>query len=278
MVHIFRYNLKSQGVKMIEEEPISIEPLPDDFQNEQPEVAEDLTAAPARSNWRIWLAASGCAVLLCAGVFVGALTFAGPKIVQQFIPQHIQTAEASPYVQVHNNTMGDPGAPVHIVEYVDFQCPYCRKFWQETEPQLIEEYVKTGKVYFEYRAYTFLGHESVSAAEAAYCAGDQNKFWEYHDTLFTNWTGENVGDFTKEKLIKYANALKLDTAQFTTCLNGEKHKKTVDLDMVSAKEDGVFATPTFLINGVKMEGAQPFHALKEIIESILNGNIDTQDL
>ncbi len=173
--------------------------------------------------------------------------------------------------------MGDPNAPVHIIEYGDFQCPYCLQFWTETEPQLIEEYVNTGKVYFEFRSFPIIGPESAWAAEGAYCAGDQNKFWEYHDTLFTNWTGENVGDFTKEKLIQYAEVLGLNMAEFESCLSEEKYKEKVEQDQAQAEADGVHATPTFFINGFKVEGSQPFSILKDLIEQALNGNLDTQN-
>ena len=230
----------------------------------------------SRPSWVIWIAASGCVVLLCAAVFVGVLIFAGPQFVQQFLPDNVQVAEEFPREVTQSNTMGDPNAPVHIVEYSDFQCPFCLKFWSETEPQLIEEYVNTGKVYFEYRSFAFLGPESEWAAEGAYCAGDQNKFWEYHDTLFTNWTGENAGDFTQDKLIQYAKALDLNMAEFEACLNEEKHKGTVEQDKAQADADGVHATPTFFINGFKIEGAQPFDILKELIEQALDGNLGTQ--
>ncbi len=176
-----------------------------------------------------------------------------------------------------SNTMGDPKAPVYIVEYGDYQCPFCLKFWSETEPQLIAEYVNTGKVYFEYRTYPIIGPESFTAAEGSYCAGDQGKFWEFHDTLFTNWTGENVGDFTQDKLIQYANALNLNAAEFESCLSAEKYKGRVEQDKAQAEADGVHATPTLFINGVKVEGAQPFHALKQYIEDALNGNLNTEN-
>ena len=230
----------------------------------------------SKPKWMIWIAAGGCVVLLCAAIFVGALIFIGPKFVQQFIPEKIQIAEELPRETTAINTMGDPNAPVHIIEYGDFQCPYCLKFWSDTEPLLIEEYVNTGKVYFEFRSIPFLGTESVWAAEGAYCAGDQNKFWEYHDTLFTNWTGENVGDFTQDKLIQYAEALDLNITKFESCLSEEKHKGTVEQDKAQAAADGVHATPTLLINGFKVEGAQPYDILKDFIEQALNGNLDTQ--
>lgn len=231
----------------------------------------------SKLNWKIWIGAGGCAIFLCATVFVGVLIYAGPEFVQQFIPENIQVVDESPQAVTQNNTMGDPNAPVHIIEYGDFQCPFCLKFWTETEPQLIKEYVNTGKVYFEYRAFPIIGPESVWAAEGAYCAGDQNKFWQYHDTLFTNWTGENVGDFTKEKLIKYAKALDLDMEEFESCLGEEKHKGTVEQDIAEAEASGVYATPTFFINGFKVEGSQPFSILKDLIEQALDGNLDTQN-
>ncbi|MBE0670881.1 MAG: DsbA family protein [Anaerolineales bacterium] len=230
-----------------------------------------------KRNWTIWLAAGGCLVFLCAVVFVGALIFVGPDIVQRFFPANVQVAEELPRAVTQSNSMGDPHAPVYIVEYGDFQCPYCLKFWEETEPQLIKEYVNTGKVYFEYRSFPILGPESFTAAEGAYCAGDQNKFWEFHDTLFTNWTGENVGDFTQEKLIQYAKALNLNSAKFESCLSEGKYKEKVEQDKAQGDADGVHATPTFFINGLKVEGAQPFEILKKYIEDALNGKLNTEN-
>jgi protein-disulfide isomerase len=261
--------------KLLEEPEMIEEQIPEDaIQNP---VEETLPKA-ARPNLRFWLATGGCVVLLCAAIFVGTLIVMGPKLVQQFIPQKIQITENILPVLAQSNTMGSPNAPVHIIEYGDFQCPFCLKFWTETEPQMIEEYVNTGKVYFEYRSIgSFLGPESGWAAEGAYCAGDQGKFWEYHDTLFANWTGENVGDFTKDKLLKYAAALNLNMTQFESCISGEKHKGTVEQDRAQADADGVHATPTLFINGVMYEGTPPFHALKYLIEQALNGNLDKQN-
>jgi len=258
------------GRIMIEEQPpLENQPTPE-TQNE-PVIVE-----PQKTNWRVWLAAGGCAVLLCAAVFVVTLIFVGPKFVQQFFPDKVEVAEELPRAVIQANTMGDPHAPIHIIEYGDFQCPYCLRFWNETEPLLIEEYVNTGKVYFEYRSFPFLGPESVLAAEGSYCAGDQGMFWEYHDTLYANWTGENVGDFTQENLIKYAKAVNLDVDAFETCLSEGTHKGTVEQDKAQAEADGVHATPTFLINGHILEGAQPFSVFKQFIEKILEGNFDSQ--
>ncbi|MBK8824289.1 MAG: DsbA family protein [Anaerolineales bacterium] len=241
---------------------------------EQPIVIEEEKSKPA---WTLWIAAGGCVVFLCAAVFVGTLIFIGPQFVQQLLPDQVQVAGELPRVVTQSNTMGNPDAPVHIIEYGDFQCPYCLKFWSETEPQLIEEYVNTDQVYFEYRAYPIIGPESSWAAEGAYCAGDQGRFWEFHDTLFANWSGENVGDYTKENLVKYAKALDLNMAEFESCLSEEKHKGTVEQDAAAAEANGIHATPTFFINGFKVEGAQPYSILKDLIEQALDGNLDTQN-
>jgi len=268
MVYFKVQSKNFRGVRMIED-PNPQEPthIP---------IEETLESTP-KSNWKIWLAAGGCVVFLCAAVFVGTLVIAGPRFVQKFIPEKIQVADNLPPLTAQSNAMGNPNAPVHIIEYGDFQCPYCLKFWSETEPLLIEEYVNTGKVYFEYRSVgEFLGPESGWAAQGAYCAGDQGKFWEYHNTLFANWTGENVGDFTPEKLSKYARALDLNMAEFESCISEEKHKGTVEQDAAEAEANGIRATPTFIINGVMIEGAQPYHAFKHFIDQALNGNLEEQ--
>jgi protein-disulfide isomerase len=230
---------------------------------------------PARPVWILWLALGSVLLLLCAAGFIGALIMAGPQFLNKYLPDSKPPVQALPRLIIQSNTMGNPNAPVHIIEYGDFQCPYCLKFWHETEPQLIKEYVNTGDVFFEYRTYAILGPESTLAAEGAYCAGDQNKFWEYHDTLFSNWTGENVGDFTKEKLIGYAKSIQLEMGSFQECLNTEKHKKTIENERVQAGIDEVTSTPTFIINGEKVEGSQSFEVMKHIIQEILDGGLNT---
>jgi protein-disulfide isomerase len=184
----------------------------------------------------------------------------------------VNTAVAGPISHPESifNTMGDPNAPVKIIEYADFQCPYCRRYWQETEPQIINTYVATGKVFYEYRSVgAFIGPDSASAAQAAYCAGDQSKFWEYHDVLYSNWTGENVGDFAPDKLQSYAATIGLDTKTFDDCLNRSKYANQIEQDVVNAKANGIHSTPSFLINNKLVEGAQPFTIFQQAIESAL---------
>ncbi|MEI7846890.1 MAG: thioredoxin domain-containing protein [Chloroflexota bacterium] len=172
--------------------------------------------------------------------------------------------------QVKFNGMGDPNAPVKIIEYSDFQCPYCAKFVTQTEQQLIDAYVATGKVYFEYHSFgEFIGAESARAAEAAYCAGDQEKFWDMHDIIFANQTGENVGAFTDKRLSAFATKLGLDETKFNDCFNNGKYASQVKQDGLDAAKAGVKATPSFLVNGTLVEGAQAFAAFQTEIDALL---------
>ncbi len=238
-------------------------------------------AAPPASNrkWIVLAVGGGCAILACAGlVIVLAGAFFAPNVSSQFSriisgAGGLQpTPLATSSVQQPGNTLGDPNAPVKIVEYADFQCPYCERYWRDTEPRIIEQYVKTGKVFYEYHSVGgFIGPESAAAAEAAYCAGDQGKFWQYHDTLFANWTGENVGDFSNDKLLQYAASVGLDEGAFSGCMSRGKYANRLLQDVADAKAAGIRGTPFFLINGKPLEGAQPFSVFQTAIEAALQG-------
>jgi protein-disulfide isomerase len=246
---------------------------------------------PVKNNSTIkWtaLGIGGCLVLIACLALALVLTaiYLQPEvggIFSQIIsgvkgtPNVTRVNTASPAVgsllQTKFNTLGDPNAPVKIIEYADFQCPYCRQYWQETEPQIINTYVATGKVFYEYRSVgAFIGPDSASAAEAAYCAADQNKFWEYHDTLYSNWTGENTGDFAPEKLRQYARTVGLNQNTFDKCVSQHKYAGQVQQDVKNAKADGIESTPSFLINGKIVQGAQPFDVFQQAIDSALKGN------
>jgi protein-disulfide isomerase len=241
----------------------------------------------SKIKWAALAIGGSCALVACAVlVLVLAERFFGPQIggiISQIqiglngtaVPTQVEIISPTdrPHPEANANTMGDPKAPVKITEYADFQCPFCVKYWQETEPQIITTYVATGKVFYEYRSVgAFIGSDSASAAEAAYCAGDQGKFWEYHDLLFSNWTGENVGDFSSDKLSQYAAAAGLDANKFDDCLSRGVHAGQIEQDVTDAKADGIRATPSFLINGKLVEGAQPFDVFQQTIESALKGN------
>jgi protein-disulfide isomerase len=215
-------------------------------------------------------------ILIIAGVAVIAIAIvllvALPSIIEASKPVgEIKEHPLMNRPQVKLNGMGDPNAPVKITEYSDFQCPYCGKFTIDTEQQLIDAYIATGKVYFEYHSMGgFIGTESARSAEAAYCAGDQGKFWEMHDIIFANQTGENVGDFTDKRLTAFASKLGLDMGVFNGCFTSGKYADQVNLFFAAGQQAGVKATPSFTINGKLVEGALPFSAFKTEIDALLN--------
>lgn len=165
--------------------------------------------------------------------------------------------------------MGDPDAPVTIVEYSDFQCPFCARFHHETLPQIVDEYVRSGQVRFEYRNFAFIGRESVEAANAALCAAEQGQFWLYADYLFANQTGENVGAFTEGRLQEIAQAAGLSMDEFEQCSSRNEMTDTVQAHYADALEQGVGSTPTFFVNGTEVRGAVPYADFQAAIEAAL---------
>ncbi len=168
-------------------------------------------------------------------------------------------------------TLGEPDAPVELVMWADFQCPFCGRFELQTLPQLRQQYVDTGKVKFVWRNFVNYGSESQDAVVAAYCAGEQDKFWEYHDTLYRNQSGVDQGAFSKNNLQKFADELGLDRVAFDTCLDGVSFDSVIAADkQLGRGEFSVNATPTFFINGLRVVGAQPTADFVSIIEDALS--------
>lgn len=180
----------------------------------------------------------------------------------------------NPRPMADGNAMGDPNAPVVIHEYSDFGCSHCMDFATGTGEQLAETYIASGQVYFVYHSVgNMLNPISVKAAEAAYCAADQDKFWEFHDLIFENqftlFTNANV-PFEKY-MTAFAEALGLDTDAFAACYNGGDYASQVQQDRVDAQAAGINSTPSFLVNGELLVGAQPFSEFETVIEAILLG-------
>lgn len=121
-----------------------------------------------------------------------------------------------------------------------------------------------------YRHFAFLGPESLAAAEAAECANEQGAFWAYHDTIFANQAGENRGAFSETNLKAFAAQLGLDTKAFNQCLASHRYRDAVIADYQEGQQRGVRSTPTFFINGQKIEGALPFAQFQTLIEAALN--------
>lgn len=170
-------------------------------------------------------------------------------------------------------TLGSMSAPVTIVEFADFQCSFCRKFWADTLPKLKESYVKQGRVRIVYRHFAILGKFSEQAGMAADCAAEQGKFWEYHDQLFANQGGLA---FTQSKLEHYARLLGLKAANFNRCLTSEKYRKKVEGETAVAASLGARGTPTFFVNGRLMVGAQPFKVFQNMLNEELINRSETK--
>jgi len=168
--------------------------------------------------------------------------------------------------------LGDPNAPVTIIEYSDFQCPFCGRFYSQAESLIKENYIQNGKVKFVYRHFAFLGPESHAAAEAVECAKDQGKFWQYHDALFEAEIKdgqEHNGNLNRQLFVSLAQTLGLDTTEYAACLDGGKYAQKVDADYDGARSLGVQATPTVFVNGQKVEGALPYANFKILIDAEL---------
>ncbi len=151
--------------------------------------------------------------------------------------------------QVNGLTAGDPNAPVKVVEYSDFKCSHCYDFWNQLEPSFVTEYVNTGKVYLTYVPMSFVSQDSVTSAQAAYCASDQGKFWNYHDYIFANYGAT----LTDPILKSIAKAIGLDMTTFNQCYQSGKYRQQLTADMKVASDNGINSTPTFDVNGTKVD-------------------------
>ena len=168
--------------------------------------------------------------------------------------------------------LGNPDAEITIVEFGDYQCTFCYKFHDETMKKIDQKYIKAENVNFVYRDFPLNGPQSILASEASYCAQKQNKFWEYHNTLYDNWGGENTGWITKNVLIGFANDIKLDLDSFSQCLENSEFKQKVLDNEQFAREIGIDATPSFLIFNdselYRIIGAQSFEKFEQALQEL----------
>lgn len=162
--------------------------------------------------------------------------------------------------------LGDVDAPVVMINYSEFQCPFCGKFARDTEPTLVEEYVEDGTLRIEWRDFPYLGPESTTAAKAARAAGAQDKFWEFHDAMFADQQPPNSGKLTEDFLVGIAEQIGLDTGKFRADLNSPWAAKAVEKDFAEGQQIGVTGTPAFIVNGRPIMGAQPTEVFVEAVE------------
>jgi protein-disulfide isomerase len=181
---------------------------------------------------------------------------------------------ASTFLENGSPILGNPNAPVTLIEFGDYQCFFCNKFFHETEDSILKNYIETGKVKVIFKDFTIIGEDSVAAANAARCASDQEKFWEYHDTLYNHWTGENNGWASRDNLFQFAGDLGLDIDEFSKCMTDSKYAQSIAKSNQDARDLGVTGTPAFFIIGpdnkvTKIGGAQPYDVFERIFDSEL---------
>lgn len=170
--------------------------------------------------------------------------------------------------------LGDPNAPITLVEFGDYQCHYCNVFFQSIEEDIIKNYVETGKVKMIFKDYNIIGPDSISASHGAHCANEQELFWEYHDILYSNWTGENNGWASSSNLRIFADEINVNVDKWTECMNEKTHSKRIIDSNNDAKSLQLTGTPAFFIinsNGEvsKLFGAQPFEIFEKVFDKEL---------
>ncbi len=159
--------------------------------------------------------------------------------------------------------LGEPDAPIVIVEYSDFACPFCKRFYEETLPLIKQNHIETGQVRFVYKDFIVVGGDR--AAEAAHCAGEQEKYWEYHDLLFENLEQDRANWSDSQVHRGYAQQLGLDADALIDCFEERRFQSKVAASTQEAQRLGGTGTPYFIIGNESVSGAQPYQVFEEII-------------
>jgi protein-disulfide isomerase len=180
----------------------------------------------------------------------------------------VSTAMGSPI-------LGDPSAPITIIEFGDYQCESCYHWFHTQKPAIFENYIATGKANLVFVDLAFLGRDSPTAAQASYCAEDQGMYWEYHDLLYNSQESKvDNGWANSERLKAFAFSMGLDMNLFESCLDSGKYSKRVQYNVSVAKQHGARATPTFIIVGPdnqqeQFQGGQPYSTFKQIMDNMI---------
>ena len=249
------------------------------IQHEKNEKKDETFTIKKTSLWQGTTAFLG--VLLVISIFTGGFGFGsdessseGKVAVQQRAAAPSAPTQPTPTARAEVEVgdapvKGDEDAPVTIIEFSDFQCPFCSRFYSQTLPQIEEEYVKTGKVKFAYKHFPLdsIHPQATPAALASECAREQDKFWEYHDIIFDN----GAQALSDSNYKKWAFDLNLDTEQFNDCYDSQKYLSNVRSDLTEGSSAGIRGTPGFLLNGQLISGAQPFAVFQQAIDAELAG-------
>jgi protein-disulfide isomerase len=235
---------------------------------EQNVKTKEVSKVPTGPNYTQFLLPGS--ILLAAILISGTLIFTRGQSVPGTarIGNAPQGESADIKINQNDHVLGNKNAKVAIVEYSDFECSFCKKFWSETLPRIKKEFIDSGKVRFAYRHFPLPIHSGARpAAIASECAAEQGKFWPMHDKIYEELgkTKQLTGDNLKE----WAAAIGLDAPKFSQCFDGEKYAQKVSDDLTSGQTAGVTGTPTFFVNGQKIVGAQPYETFKQTIEGLL---------
>lgn len=180
----------------------------------------------------------------------------------------------STFLENTSPVLGNPNAPITLVEFGDYQCHFCNVFFHNTEDSILKNFIETGKVKMFFKDFTIIGSDSVTAAHGAHCADDQGKFWEYHDILYNNWEGENNGWASSDNLLRFAQDVGLDVDIWSECMINSEHSQIILASNNDAKALGLTGTPSFFVIGqdnkvTKLFGAQPYSQFERIFNSLL---------
>ena len=247
------------------------------FAKARPEIREK------RSNRTIhWVslgvgAGIAIACIFCGVLLVNMIDTNSTQVLDEITIREISATKKPTIASFYDNAspiIGNPNAPLTLVEFGDYQCTFCKKFFHETEKSILINYVETGKVKMLFKDFIVVNEDSVNAASAAHCANDQKMFWQYHSTLYNNWDGEGTGWASFERLHQFASTLGLDMDKFSECMSKSKWKELVDSSKVDGRTLGVSATPTFFIidqnnKVLKITGAQHYDVFQEVFDSLL---------
>ena len=205
------------------------------------------------------------AVLIIFGVISGLFLYGISDDEEVLLSRENLIKNGSPMI-------GNPSSPISILEWGDYQCTFCYRFHTSSFNVILDEYINSGRANFVFKDFPLNGPDSIFAAEAAYCAEDQGKYWQYHDELYTNWGGEKTGWITVDSLNEFATTVDLEIDEFNSCINEHKYRQRILELEKFGKEIGIDATPSFLIFNdekiIKIRGNQPVDVFRKAIEEL----------
>jgi protein-disulfide isomerase len=212
---------------------------------------QEIRSRRQKAKQRSRLLVVGLVALVAIGIVVLLVL---PGLMPQKAINLIQVTPRPSGVPKDKTSIGNPAATVTIDAWEDFQCSGCEYYTKNVEPLIMTNYVDTGKVLYTFHFYPFidqnsLTQESHQSANAAICAAAQGRFWDYHDILFTNWQGENLGGFSDPRLIAMAQSIKLDMTAFNQCFRANTYKTQIEQDFKAGQDKGVQSTPSIFVNG-----------------------------